>query len=52
MELIADTKNTQIIAKHFETYFNIGKTLHMMCNSSGCNWGGINCKTIEYHDEL
>lgn len=52
MEIDCDQNTTRFIAEHFDTYLKIGSNLHMMCNSAGCRWGLVHCKTFNHHDEL
>jgi len=52
MEIFGDIHTSKTIARHFETYYQPGRTYHMMCNSAGCRAGSNYCQTFQTHDEL
>lgn len=52
MEIFANEYTSKTIAKHFENYYQLGRTYPMICNSEGCYTGTNYCKTFQMHDEL
>ena len=52
MEIFANEYTSKTIAKHFENYYQPGRTYPMMCNSYGCRASANYCKTFLKHDEL
>ena len=52
MNVIANQENSNFISKYFDTYFQIGGILHIMCNNTICNWGNLICNGEKIKDEL
>jgi len=52
MEILTNEYTSKTIAKHFEIYYQPGRTYPMMCNSYGCHAGSNYCETFKSHDEL
>jgi hypothetical protein len=52
MEIASNKTNTPILAKTFDTYYQLGSTYPMLCNSDGCRTSYNYCKTYKSHDEL
>jgi hypothetical protein len=52
MNVIANQENSNFISKYFDTYFQIGGVLHMICNNTICNWGNLICNGEKIKDEL
>lgn len=52
MNVIANQENINFISKYFDTYFQIGGILHIMCNNTICNWGNLICNGEKIKDEL
>ena len=52
MEIFGNEFTSKEIARHFDTYYQPGRTYPMMCNSYGCRAGSNYCETFQSHDEL
>ena len=52
MHVIANQENSNFISKYFDTYFQIGGVLHMICNNTICTWGNLICNGEKIKDEL
>jgi hypothetical protein len=52
MMVIENQQHSHFITKHFNKYFKIGGTLHMICNNTACTWGKLVCNAIKIRDEL
>jgi len=48
MNVIINQEN----CKYFDTYFQIGGILHMICNNTICTWGNLICNGEKIKDEL